>query len=82
LRAVSGPNQEPALATAGGKDERGVGYVKRNAIVGHAFTSGAAFEAHLEWWMREIADGRLHGTTGEVPLVRFPAGGGVGAPAA
>ena len=56
---------------SGGKDERGVGYVKRNAISGHVFDSWAAFEAHLEWWMREIADVRVHGTTGEVPLVRF-----------
>ena len=54
-----------------GKDERGVGYVKRNAIAGHVFDSWPAFEAHLEWWMREIADVRVHGTTGEAPLVRF-----------
>jgi len=28
-------------------------------------------EAHLAWWMREIADVREHGTTGEAPLARF-----------
>jgi hypothetical protein len=28
-------------------------------------------EAHLAWWMREIADLRRHGTTGEPPLERF-----------
>jgi transposase len=61
----------PYRARTKGKDERGVGYVKRNAIAGHVFASWAAFEAHLEWWMREIADRRVHGTTGEVPLVRF-----------
>ncbi len=61
----------PYRARTKGKDERGVGYVKHNAIAGHLFTSWAAFEAHLEWWMREIADVRTHGTTGEVPLVRF-----------
>jgi len=61
----------PYRARTKGKDERGVGYVKRNAIAGHAFISWAAFEAHLEWWMREIADLRVHGTTGEAPLVRF-----------
>ncbi len=33
--------------------------------------SWAALEAHLDWWMREIADRRVHGTTGEVPLERF-----------
>jgi hypothetical protein len=61
----------PYRARTKGKDERGVGYVKRNAIAGHAFDSWAAFEAHLEWWMREIADVRVHGTTGETPLMRF-----------
>ena len=61
----------PYRARTKGKDERGVGYVKHNAIAGHVFASWAALEAHLDWWMREIADRRLHGTTGEVPLVRF-----------
>ncbi|MCS5692624.1 hypothetical protein NZK33_11595 [Cyanobium sp. FGCU-6] len=28
-------------------------------------------ESHLEWWNREIADLRVHGTTGERPLERF-----------
>jgi len=61
----------PYRARTKGKDERGVGYVKRNAIAGHSFLSEPAFEAHLEWWMREIADVRVHGTTGEAPLLRF-----------
>ena len=61
----------PYRARTKGKDERGVGYVKRNAIAGHAFASLAALEAHLGWWMREVADVRVHGTTGEVPLERF-----------
>jgi transposase len=33
-----------------GKDERGVGYVKRNAVAGRTFESFAALEAHLEAW--------------------------------
>jgi hypothetical protein len=45
--------------------------VKRNAIAGHAFDSWAALEAHLGWWMREVADIRVHGTTGEAPIARF-----------
>jgi transposase len=61
----------PYRARTKGKDERGVGYVKHNAIAGHRFVSWAALEAHLAWWMREIADVRAHGTTGEVPLLRF-----------
>lgn len=61
----------PYRARTKGKDERGVGYVKRNAIAGHAFDSWAALEAHLAWWMREVADPRVHGTTGEAPIERF-----------
>lgn len=61
----------PYRARTKGKDERGVGYVKRNAVAGRRFASWSAFVAHLEQWNREIADVRVHGTTGELPLVRF-----------
>jgi len=61
----------PYRARTKGKDERGVGYVKRNAIAGHRFDSWAHLEAHLVWWMREVADVREHGTTGETPRLRF-----------
>ena len=54
-----------------GKDERGVGYVKRNAVAGHRFDSVEALQAHLQRWMREVADTRVHGTTGETPELRF-----------
>ena len=63
----------PYRARTKGKDERGVGYVKRNAIAGHGFDSPAALQAHLAWWMREVADTRVHGTTGEAPIARFRA---------
>jgi hypothetical protein len=61
----------PYRARTKGKDERGVGYVKRNAIAGRNFPSWAAFEAHLAAWTRDVADARIHGTTGEPPLERF-----------
>jgi transposase len=61
----------PYRARTKGKDENGVGYVKKNAIAGHRFASFAELEAHLAWWMREIADVRIHGTTGEPPIDRF-----------
>ncbi len=61
----------PYRARTKGKDERGVGYVKRNAIAGRCFASWAALEAHLEAWTRDIADVRVHGTTGEAPRDRF-----------
>jgi transposase len=61
----------PYRAQTKGKDERGVGYVKRNAIAGHAFASLDALQAHLDRWVREVADVRVHGTTGEPPIERF-----------
>jgi hypothetical protein len=61
----------PYRARTKGKDERGVGYVKKNAIAGRRFESWSALEAHLEGWMRDVADQRVHGTTGEVPIERF-----------
>lgn len=61
----------PYRAQTKGKDERGVGYVKRNAIAGHRFTSTEHLQAHLARWMREVADVRVHGTTAEPPVQRF-----------
>jgi hypothetical protein len=61
----------PYRARTKGKDERGVGYVKKNAVAGRRFVSWSAFEAHLDAWTRDIADQRVHGTTGEVPIERF-----------
>ena len=61
----------PYRARTKGKDERGVGYVKKNAIAGRRFESWAAFEAHLDRWTREVTDQREHGTTGVAPAARF-----------
>jgi hypothetical protein len=61
----------PYRARTKGKTESGVGYVKKNAIAGRSFASWEAFEAHLEAWTREVADRRVHGTTGEAPMDRF-----------
>lgn len=61
----------PYRARTKGKDERGVGYVKRNAIAGHRFASLEELRAHLVRWLREVADVRVHGTTGEAPIERF-----------
>ena len=61
----------PYRARTKGKDEHGVGYVKKNALAGRQFASWEALEAHLIAWMRDIADVRVHGTTGERPIDRF-----------
>lgn len=46
-----------------GKIERGVGYVKGNALKGRTFDSLADQNAFLLAWEQTVADTRLHGTT-------------------
>lgn len=46
-----------------GKIERGVGYVKGNALRGRRFTSLAGKNRHLQNWETTVADLRIHGTT-------------------
>ena len=65
----------PYRALAKSKDERGVGYVKHNALAGRSFPSFEALRRHLAWWLIEVADQRVHGTTGEAPMARFARGG-------
>lgn len=54
-----------------GKVERGVKYVKRNALAGKRFVSIDALNAWLEEWSLSIADERVHGTTHEIPRQRY-----------
>jgi transposase len=46
-----------------GKVERGVGYVKSNALKGRVFNSLAEENAYLRRWEEHVADQRIHGTT-------------------
>lgn len=61
----------PYRARTKGKTENGVGYVKKNALAGRRFAGWEAFGSHSTAWEREIANARVHGTTGEAPQVRF-----------
>ena len=61
----------PRRARTKGKIERGVGYVKHNALAGRPFASLGALQKHLTRWVIEVADQRIHGTTNEQPCVRF-----------
>ena len=61
----------PRRARTKGKIERGVGYVKHNALAGRSFASFEELQRHLATWMVEVADRRIHGTTREQPAVRF-----------
>lgn len=46
-----------------GKVERGIGYVKGNALRGRTFASLAEQNQHLQNWEATVADTRIHGTT-------------------
>ena len=46
-----------------GKIERGVDYVKDNALKGRTFASLAEQNRHLQSWEQTVADTRIHGTT-------------------
>jgi transposase len=63
----------PYRARTKGKDERMVQYVKRNAIAGRTFESWSHLDAHLYWWMREVADKRIHATLEARPIDLFEA---------
>ena len=53
----------PATPQHKGKVERGVGYVRNNALKGHRFESVGAENRHLAHWETHVADTRIHGTT-------------------
>lgn len=53
----------PGIPQHKGKVERGVGYVRNNALKGRRFANLATENRHLEQWESQIADKRIHGTT-------------------
>ena len=70
-RGLTAKACRPRRARTKGKIERGVGYVKHNALAGRSFAAFEVLQGHLAWWMVEVADERIHGTTKEKPSVRF-----------
>ncbi len=61
----------PYRARTKGKVESGVKYVKRNFLAGRRFRDRTHLNEELDRWNREVADVRIHGTTGERPIDRF-----------
>lgn len=53
-----------------GKVEAGVKYVKHNALYGETLADWDHLQQHLAQWLDEIANVRIHGTTGEPPRPR------------
>ena len=54
-----------------GKTERGVGYLKSNALRGRTFASLAVENEFLRHWEKTVADVRIHGTTRQQVAVVF-----------
>ena len=46
-----------------GKVERGIAYVRSNALAGRVFASLSQENLHLAQWEKQVADHRIHGTT-------------------
>lgn len=54
-----------------GKKERGIGYLKSNALRGRTFPGLNAENEFLRHWEKTVADVRLHGTTRQQVAARF-----------
>lgn len=56
-----------------GKVEAGVKYAKQDAFYAETFRDEADLRAHVQQWLNEVANVRLHGTTGQQPKAHFNA---------
>lgn len=61
----------PYRAQTKGKVERGIGYIRQNFWCGLHFTDLDDLNQQAQQWVNEIANPRVHGTTGEIPFERL-----------
>lgn len=61
----------PYRAQTKGKVERPVRYLRSNFVYGRTFLHDADLDAQRRQWLDSVANGRVHGTTGEPPRTRF-----------
>lgn len=61
----------PYRAKTKGKVERPISYVRKSLVYGRSFAGDADLNAQAEWWLRTVANVRIHGTTGERPIDRL-----------
>lgn len=62
---------KPYRAQTKGKVERSVGYVRQNFWVGTRYVNLADLNAQARVWLANVANIRLHGTTGVPPVSRM-----------
>jgi transposase len=61
----------PFRARTKGKVERPISYVRSNFVYGREFLGDGDLAAQGDRWLAHTANARIHGTTDEVPQVRF-----------
>ena len=61
----------PYRAQTKGKVERPVRYARDNFFYGRDFLGDGDLDAQRRRWLEEVANARVHGTTGKVPRVHF-----------
>ena len=61
----------PYRAQTKGKVERPVSYLRRSFLYGREFLGDEDLDAQRQTWLDTVANVRVHGTTREVPQVRF-----------
>lgn len=62
---------QPRRPQTKGKVEQPMGYIKGNFFQGVSFTGLYDLNGQARGWLDEVANVRVHGTTKEVPLVRW-----------
>lgn len=61
----------PYRARTKGKVERPIGYLRRNFLYGRTFLGDADLADQCARWLADVANQRVHGTTREIPAVRW-----------
>jgi transposase len=61
----------PYRAKTKGKVERPIRYLRENFFYGRTFINDEDLDAQAQQWLQDVANVRLHGTTGEPPIERF-----------
>ena len=61
----------PRKPRSKGKVEAAIGYIKKNFCPGRSFTDLTDLNNQLQKWLQDVANVRIHGTTGDRPVDRL-----------
>ena len=65
------PGDIAGIAPDGSARWRPIRYLRGNFLYGREFLGDADLQAQCDTWLTDVANPRVHGTTGAVPAVRF-----------